>query len=557
MQVSFLPLCFHTSCTFQPVLNCKSCTSLSYSVNHSLSFAATSWSSTTLLGNRFLLLAIVGDNKVWFHHANELVYSHLGIPAIVGQVFKGSKHASKCVNMNSADVDSIGEVTAPTRTTKQSILSLQPQRSRAVKCMGDFCSYINDFSEVHGEFELNLDGDSANIKHETRQAIKRHRSKTAKGATRETNGAESGSYNSDESYTDNSDNETIEADGDEPILNGYNDDVRKDHFVDPLVADGFSSVRLGSSRGATAGNSTLQPIAMASTKNLKVAMKSIVLARKEMDEIDLIEGRNNHTTGTDESFVSTHESNIWPSKLRKWYIRIGRSHVKSKSNSLALPVSSAHRIALNVLGSKAIEAGTGTDGGDGTSSSHKTKKIDFNKMKELTPRTVERSSMARLANETNPNHFGEHESNSVGQLSWYYSSHRVCDRCYKVYNELDRRRKLRHKHMLKLQKELLDSEDSNKDKWRDVERRIFQQRQFVTRLMKEKEKKAMNGNKLRTSFSTGSILTESSSPNKFSDPFEELLAMQREAAQLPALSGKKTKSSKFSILLLYQRRRFH
>lgn len=72
------------------------------------------------------------------------------------------------------------------------------------------------------------------------------------------------------------------------------------------------------------------------------------------------------------------------------------------------------------------------------------------------------------------------QANSM-YFGWYYHPVRVCERCHKVYTELDRYRKMRFKHLMKQHEK---GDDNDPKKWREVEARIFKQRQSVTRLAK-------------------------------------------------------------------------
>ena len=132
---------------------------------------------------------------------------------------------------------------------------------------------------------------------------------------------------------------------------------------------------------------------------------------------------------------------IWPSSLVRWWLSTGRNLPKN-SLSVMVPSSSAHCIGKTVLSIKASQELSGSEQAN-----------------------TETSVPVEQANSL---YFG-----------WYYQPVRVCEKCYKVYTELDRYRKLRFKHLMK-QHEKTDENDPKR--WREVEARIFKQRQFVSRL---------------------------------------------------------------------------
>lgn len=75
------------------------------------------------------------------------------------------------------------------------------------------------------------------------------------------------------------------------------------------------------------------------------------------------------------------------------------------------------------------------------------------------------------------------QANSL-YFSWYYNPVKVCERCHKVYTELDRLRKVKFKHLMRQQRARIDQNEDDTQKWREIEAKIFKQRQAMSRLAK-------------------------------------------------------------------------
>ena len=88
----------------------------------------------------------------------------------------------------------------------------------------------------------------------------------------------------------------------------------------------------------------------------------------------------------------------------------------------------------------------------------------------------------------------EENDSKIGYLSHYYSEVVVCERCYDVYRQLDylrgnKQRQWKQENKAIKEKELYDAQgvDNYAEYARDVEKRIFNQRKFVSRLNKPKK----------------------------------------------------------------------
>jgi len=122
-----------------------------------------------------------------------------------------------------------------------------------------------------------------------------------------------------------------------------------------------------------------------------------------------------------------------------------------------VPSSSAHAISKVVLGLQTEKAELASHGTSLAGGGHPVEKIDDGPVEQ---------------------------ANSL-YFSWYYNPVRVCERCHKVDTELDRQRKMRFKHLMRQQRARTDKSEDETQKWREIEAKIFKQRQFVSRLAKQ------------------------------------------------------------------------
>jgi hypothetical protein len=151
---------------------------------------------------------------------------------------------------------------------------------------------------------------------------------------------------------------------------------------------------------------------------------------------------------------------VCPPSLTKWWLTTGRNLPKN-SLSVLVPSSSAHCISQTVLSAKSPASAAPTADEAISASAKKARAAEL------------AAAEAEEVEQANSLYFG-----------WYYNPVRVCERCHKVYTELDRQRKLRFKHLMRKQREQADKVDDEQQRWREVEQRIFKQRQFVSRLAK-------------------------------------------------------------------------
>lgn len=226
-----------------------------------------------------------------------------------------------------------------------------------------------------------------------------------------------------------------------------------------------------------------------SSKKYKVMAKSIVLARQDMIAIennddDVTVDNNNRSSSNSSNkrkdVVSSAATNnetvapsmkIWPLNLTRWWLEMGR-HVPKGSSSVIVPTTSAHNINMAVLALRSNSTTT-------TTAEDRSKTIRFYEEASSSSTNV-KSMMSSNSSNSSSNGGGVKEEDDgklskkskLGHLSWYYSPVSVCDRCSKVYAELDRLRNMKNKHLVQKQKELLDLEDEKNNRWKEVEVRL-------------------------------------------------------------------------------------
>ena len=229
-------------------------------------------------------------------------------------------------------------------------------------------------------------------------------------------------------------------------------------------------------------------------KKHKVMAKSIVLARQDMVEIENVDvmamGNDNNNNSnrnsrsrpasTTTATATANNSNettvapsmkIWPLNLTRWWLDVGR-HLPKSSSSVVVPTTSAHNIDMAVLANHSITntisdlesmdgvASNATTGDDHRNNAPIGSYDDASTNIKADDDDYKLSSSSLLSSQ---------KKSKLGHLSWYYSPVSVCERCSKVYAELDRLRKLKNKHLVKKQKELLLVEDEKSNRWQEVE----------------------------------------------------------------------------------------
>jgi hypothetical protein len=320
------------------------------------------------------------------------------------------------------------------RKSVRSCSEISTSSHRVTKCVGDFCMYNVEDEEL----EMNvIDIDTGNIIEESRKARERH--KTGKG------------------------HDKIKKNESEY---GENDD----EFSDRIDEEGMAGlIRKKEARS--------------------VPYKSISLARQDMADI---EGQ--------EQVPFEHCTISWPEVLYHWWWRTGRV-IAQRKGSVPVPVSSSHRIGVSMLRNK---IGSDLDpivekddkNKKKEKKEFKNEKIDiFNKSKRSGDNGPGPMGLIRkqsygdvddphstIPYDLTDNKFTGKTARKVGQMSWYYSDAKVCNQCYRVYADLNRRREKKQINLMKAHRKVHEDEEGPKGK--DIEHRIFEQRKFVFKMSK-------------------------------------------------------------------------
>jgi hypothetical protein len=241
-----------------------------------------------------------------------------------------------------------------------------------------------------------------------------------------------------------------------------------------------------------------------SAKKYKVMAKSIVLAREDMIAIenndDVTVDNNNSSSSSNRRkgvVVSSAATNsetvapsmkIWPLNLTRWWLEMGR-HIPKGSSSVVVPTTSAHNINMAVLALRSVSNTTSDlESLNDINSSNSTTAEDRSKTARFYDQASSSSSSTNVKSMSRGNSNGGVDTGGIkeddndddklskksklGHLSWYYSPVSVCERCSKVYAELDRLRNMKNKYLVQKQKELLDLEDEKNNRWKEVEVRL-------------------------------------------------------------------------------------
>ncbi len=273
-------------------------------------------------------------------------------------------------------------------------------------CMGDFCFFDENGRRNgrRGDDDFGMDDDFDAIT-ESKLAIKRHR----------------------------------------PIPTGGHNDI-EDLLGDD---DGDENSEMNSPIGRARQGESFRP-GIIPTKSRTIMVKSILLAREEMD---VIQGLDHQFTGEMISKPNANPLNrmgfksqveqIWPLSIAKWWINIGQQEQPAVPKVGKIP-----DVLLKHIRSDTLDSASNLD-----------------------------------AKERNK------------WFSWYYSQVKVCESCYFIYQELESFRQTKTKQLQRNARlesdEYKMTAEQKKEKDREIERRIFQQRKLMTRLSKCKSAPAL------------------------------------------------------------------
>lgn len=380
------------------------------------------------------------DKVIWLHHVNEIVFSS-SLNSECSEIEDRSNTGTPRMSEKAATSISMSEK----RSTMCSAISNSSSNfMRYSRCMGDFCTF-QEVEESRHMYEAATVGDGdgeGDIKTEVFEAKKRHRPISSdEKMPFNTRDRTSTSSQADGNEKDDVDIANISDDGGEAEADDY-------------VLDG------------------LLPTLKCTAK--KVPYKSVVLSRQEMLQVESL---GNCT-------VYQRSSCPWPESLRHWWWRVGRS-VAFRKGSVTVPQSSSYQIGVSMLTSANLN-----------SLEKLARKDELESDPLLPPHPVllnteqssSRSEGGRVESEEGAN--GSGMKRVGGQMSWYYSEARVCENCYSVYRDLDRRRG--HKQKLQIQELKRVKEKVEETNAKELDKRIFEQRKFVSRLASLQTKSKSN-----------------------------------------------------------------
>jgi len=192
-------------------------------------------------------------------------------------------------------------------------------------------------------------------------------------------------------------------------------------------------------------------------------MKSVFLAR---DDLLQAEGLEKMLGPGEAALASEAGREVFRSlcglcspRLLRWWLAVGRQLHSSKlgdhSSARNVPQSSAYKIGLGLgLGLGSAREGGGLSAGVAGSTEASSIPFDL------------------------PDRGGGKDR--LGELSRFYSQCLVCSRCHAVYRDLDARRAARVARLKQAGQG--ESPEQQKERWRELEQRIFEQKQLAFRL---------------------------------------------------------------------------
>eukprot|EP01041_Mallomonas_annulata_P009474 gene9474-19678_t len=295
---------------------------------------------------------------------------------------------------------------------KKSVTSRISQSSNiggTKKCLGDFCSYV-----IEDEYHLmELENDNS-IKNEALRARQRHRRLTTKD----------------------------KRDG-----NDDTDTWKEDDYLSEIDSN----------------------ISSKDAVSRTVPFKSVVLARQEMDDLDEFLD----LTNVIEINVKT-AAVPWPESIKHWWLRVGHSSTTNRSISI-LPLGAGRTKKGNTS-----DTSNASDISESTSiiNNSKSKKVTlgFTRQSQSAPTLKISSEFSTLSSisdgskraghipyDLHENSYANTNNTSLtsnlGHVSWYYSSIKVCERCFLIYSHIN---KFRDQSIAR--KERADDNKKNKNK---------------------------------------------------------------------------------------------
>lgn len=333
--------------------------------------------------------------QLWLHHVSAISADKKGRGGEVscGSSVKGSVRGWETRSETSATI-------APTSVSGH-------MRGGTMRCAGDFCGFIDEEeASMHAT-------DEGSVAEEARLALKRHRRLTK--------------------AEQNEDSALLKSSAGED------------------AAEDKASLHRQYGAGVLIGSQAF-----------KIPQKTIVLVRKDMEKLEGL-GDN------DLLDPSLTDRVPWPMLVQHWWWRVGKTIMEGKARRVIIPESSSHQI-YDAIWNRSTISGTNnsesieevlsmdprarlkriandlSSSGPSSSASAGERLSGTDKLsaKNLGKLTTESSVECRPIRERELiKSMNVKESNSkMGDLSWYYSEANVCERCYHVYREIERKRKM-------------------------------------------------------------------------------------------------------------------
>ncbi len=301
---------------------------------------------------------------------------------------------------------------------------------------------------------------------------------------------------------------------------------RRDDEDSPSKKNDPNDIKIGdSSRANDEGSSSANDVIKKLAK--KVPFKSIALCRQE--------GETWESLGKQNAYDYT--TMPWPQTLYQWWFQVGKS-LNTHASGAGVPVSGGHSITNAMIGMNPIPESQDDDGSSSPSTKSPTKIVGLEDVQGPigSDQMKLKSQSGGILYDLQENAFNGHKRRSVGQMSWYYSSSHVCNTCYHVYRDIDRRREhMQNKSLKAMRKHVaLTTGKLGKEYDKDIESRIFAQRRFVSRMSKKKlrdESGSIYENRSHTSPATSRTKSASKLPNGILPPLPWQLRDQENATQ--------------------------
>ena len=417
------------------------------------------------------------ERAAWLHHVKETSF-----------LFRGGGGGGGGVGMGAdlGDEDSRQELTTQKQnrlerrsnavsdlTHRSDALSAAGRGApRVCKCQGDFCLYDEDAKDRR---DTGGADDSGDLKTEVAKARRRHHPDEKASAA---------------------------------LAKAQEDKLEEEKRAD---AGGF----FAGEEAATSGVGGVSGAGGAATRT--VPFKAIALARDDMHTF-ASEGRQNYDKMT---------MGAWPEGVFYWWLREGGKG-SGKVGGGALPASSAHFIGQSIAGlrpssgddrvamaERKFQAANGLDAASlaavakqhqqrrpslgtssfaGLSGSKDDSSAGLHALSRNGPSLLSSSDNATATSSTaeandilydlQENHYTGYKTRSAGQISWFYSGAKVCERCFSIYRDMERRRVGTQQALLKKQRAAATAGQNEVLAGKEIERRIFEQRKFASRMSK-------------------------------------------------------------------------